>query len=238
MGQLTLEQAYAELTAPGSVWDSFWQTPNGELRLEPLILSSIEHVHLFPGSWNPLHAGHREVFDQIRPPRNTPAEDWHNDYSWTDRHDRVGIKLFELSLTRDGKEFLSVVELARRLAQFLDYAPVLVTQAPRMLQKAGVICGGTPSRELCIHLGYDTAARVLAQETKLGIEGMHCWFKIYPRGEQSAQDLPERPTNFQGAKIPGAQHVHLSSTQLRAATTARAVASIPHRESATGNTDA
>src|SRR5690242_20225890 len=91
---------------------------------------------LFPGSFNPLHDGHRTLAALAG--------------------ERLGgVGAFELSIANVDKPDLPDDEVRRRLEQFRGRAAVVVTRAPTFVQKAELFPGAT------FVLGADTAARVV-----------------------------------------------------------------------------
>lgn len=90
----------------------------------------------YPGSFNPLHAGHLEL-------ARLAAE-------------VTGFALsFELSVTNVDKPPLSAPEVTARLRQFAGHAPVELTRAPTFAGKAAVLPGVT------FVVGADTARRLV-----------------------------------------------------------------------------
>lgn len=99
---------------------------SGDLKSPPTVL--------FPGAFNPLHAGHRRMAQVAA--------------------DRLGLPItFELSITNVDKPPLDFIEIADRLAQFSG-EQVLLTRAPRFVEKARIAPGCT------FVVGVDTITRI------------------------------------------------------------------------------
>ena len=92
---------------------------------------------LLPGSFNPIHVGHREMMAK-----------------GTQRAGRAGA--FELSVTNVDKPPLEEAEILRRLEQFDDEDTVVLTRAETFQKKAALLPGRT------FVLGWDTAVRLVA----------------------------------------------------------------------------
>ena len=92
---------------------------------------------VLPGSFNPLHDGHRKLADAASRILDAPVT-------------------FELSVTNVDKPPLAEHEIRRRLAQFDGAEAVAVTRAPVFYRKAELF----PGCEFVI--GYDTAARLVS----------------------------------------------------------------------------
>ena len=92
---------------------------------------------LLPGSFNPIHVGHREMMAK-----------------GTQRAGRAGA--FELSVTNVDKPPLEEAEILRRLKQFDDEDTVVLTRAETFQKKAALLPGRT------FVLGWDTAVRLVA----------------------------------------------------------------------------
>jgi hypothetical protein len=96
--------------------------------------SPAQAVGVFPGSFNPLHDGHRRMHAIAQKRLGGPVE-------------------FEISVENVGKLPLDYVDMANRAAQFTE-GLLCFTRAPRMVQKARLFPGRT------IVCGLDTITRV------------------------------------------------------------------------------
>jgi hypothetical protein len=91
---------------------------------------------LLPGSFNPLHDGHRGMFE-VATRRLGPGG------------------AFELSVTNVEKPPLGDDEIDRRAAAFAGYQPLWLTRAPTFVEKARLFPGAV------FVVGADTAARIV-----------------------------------------------------------------------------
>ncbi len=91
---------------------------------------------LFPGSFNPLHDGHRTLAAVASRMLGRPVA-------------------FELSITNVDKPSLNVEDFTSRLSSFRGYAPVWLTRAATFERKAELFPGCT------FVVGYDTAIRLI-----------------------------------------------------------------------------
>jgi len=99
-------------------------------------IKQLPGVALFSGSFNPLHHGHRQLAQVV----------------WQ----RLGEPVyFELPLLNADKAPIAAAEARRRVAQFANFAPVLLTRAPLFDQKAQLF----PHSIFVI--GVDTASRLI-----------------------------------------------------------------------------
>ena len=99
-----------------------------------------------PGAFNPLHKGHRFMAEAAK--------------------DFLGRELlFELSLVNADKAALSIYEAQGRLAQFVGYSGVLLTNVPLFSSKAKLFPGAV------FVIGIDTLERILDKKFYNGSYG-------------------------------------------------------------------
>ncbi len=91
---------------------------------------------LLPGSFNPLHFGHRALAEAAAVRLGVPVH-------------------FELSITNVDKPELLADEIERRVGQFVGVGPVWITRAAGVLAKS-VLFPGT-----AFVVGFDTAVRLI-----------------------------------------------------------------------------
>ena len=116
---------------------------DGRMKIDPLLQRPV----LLPGSFRPLHAGHSGMV--------AAAEK-------TLKH-RV---CFELSVENVDKSPLDLVDVRTRLRQIAWMRPVVITRAPRFLDKARLFPGGL------FVVGFDTAMRLVDPAYYDGVEAM------------------------------------------------------------------
>ena len=90
---------------------------------------------VFPGAFNPLHAGHKEMAAWAQRYLNGPVE-------------------FEISITNVDKPVLTSLEIRQRLAQFSSLQSVWLTRAPTFLEKSVIF------PQAIFVVGLDTIARI------------------------------------------------------------------------------
>jgi hypothetical protein len=93
-------------------------------------------IALFPGSFDPLHAGHRTLAAVVAAKYGVPVH-------------------FELSLTNVDKPELEPVIWQTRAEQFRGFAPLWLTRAPTFERKSALFPGAL------FVVGFDTAIRLL-----------------------------------------------------------------------------
>ena len=162
---------------------------------------------VLPGSFNPLHDGHRGLAAAAAAMCGREV-------------------LFELSVTNVDKPPLAEDELRRRLEQFKGTGGVLLTRAPRFIEKARVLPGSV------FVLGWDTFVRLLdaryygdaeaMRAALLEIRDLGCRFLVAGRlqdGVFETLDAGDVPDEFAGMfeAIPESRfRLDISSTELRA----------------------
>lgn len=162
---------------------------------------------VLPGSFNPLHAGHQRLAGAAAELSGREV-------------------LFELSVANVDKPPLTEAEVLRRLAQFEGSARVVLTRAPRFVEKARVLPASV------FVLGWDTFVRLLdpryyegakaMRVALLEIRDLDCRFLVAGRtqdGAFRALDVTDVPAEFAPMfeAIPESRfRVDISSTELRA----------------------
>jgi nicotinamide mononucleotide (NMN) deamidase PncC len=196
-----------------------WSLPEGtfESRLssalwpEPTVLSApLPQRGVLCGSFNPLHAGHRQLRDVAAARLNGPV-------------------YYELSLRNVEKPPLDFLTLERRRRQFTE-EPLALTSAPTFAEKAQALPGTT------FVVGLDTAERIVDPRYYNGstterdlalakIRGQGCRFLVAGRVEddKTFRTLEQCPlpasANGLFQSIPESEfRVDLSSTELRRGT--------------------
>ncbi len=111
--------------------------------LTTFALSKVKNLAIYPGSFNPLHAGHLGILEEL------------NKLQYT--------VIFEISKERYKKSPYSAPEIKKCVAQFENIAPVLVTNRPLFKDKVRIFKDITPYWVM----GYDTATRWIHENTKL-----------------------------------------------------------------------
>jgi len=141
---LDADEHYAEtVVAPGAAVDTLDRLLAGEfdrVTVQPdgqMMLSAPPPFVLFPGSFNPMHAGHVLLARVAEELRQQPLA-------------------FEISVTNVDKPPLLGETVRGRLAQFAWKSPVELTRAPTFLEKSRLFAGTT------FVIGADTAERLVA----------------------------------------------------------------------------
>ncbi len=100
---------------------------------------------LFPGTFNPLHAGHRRMIDVAQEMLQHPA-------------------VFELSILNVDKPALDYMEIERRLGQFAADQTVYLSRAATFEEKSRLFAGAT------FIVGSDTLRRIVSPQYHGGSE--------------------------------------------------------------------
>ena len=168
---------------------------------------------LLPGSFNPLHDGHRRLAEAASRILDAPVT-------------------YELSITNVDKPPLAESEIRRRLAQFDDSESVAVTRAHVFYRKAALFPG------CAFVIGYDTAVRLVDPRYYAGsyavmvsalesIRMQGCYFlvagRVHGRKFRTLADvtLPRGFEDLFDAIPESAFRQDVSSTELRGALEAR-----------------
>ena len=114
----------------------------------------LEPQCLLPGSFNPVHGGHRRMLELA-----------------ADRLDGTGAA-FELAIVNPDKPPLARDDTARRLARFADNEVVWLTRAPTFPEKARIFPGTT------FAVGVDTIVRIAEPRYYGGPEGLESAISI------------------------------------------------------------
>lgn len=196
---MDISHAYAKLLEnPREV---FVQTIEGDIitwkQWIPLGPSRYGTVYVYPGSFNPLHDGHRSIYDSLG--------------------NHIHDTCYETSISRWQKPNVSLEELAKRLAQFVGYAPVIVTNVARMIEKIAVL----PCMELAFYVGIDTLVRMRDDYGSIGIGGLNARFIVYDRivdGDKLQTlltEFPDVPRNCMRGRERSVELMKVSSTSIR-----------------------
>ena len=165
---------------------------------------------VLPGSFNPLHKGHKDLADAA-------SNVLHSDVA------------FELSITNVDKPPLQEPEIRRRVEQFATNWRLVLTRALVFYQKARLFPGCT------FVIGWDTATRLTDKQYYDGSESamltaledirrLGCRFLVAGRVDGDVfrtLDDVDVPGGFEGIFTPIAEHVFrsdVSSSELRTAT--------------------
>ena len=181
---------------------------------------------VLPGSFNPLHDGHRLMA------------------AWGNRHRAAAVE-FEMSIDNVDKPALSEAEIAERLAQFSDDQPVWITRAASFVHKAQLFPGAT------FLVGVDTMRRIVdpkyypdgesgVQQAAERFRRAGCRFLVFGRRDDDGfQTLEQIELRDSLAMISEAVpendfRVDVSSSQLRAKSDDRLSQDPPSGEQAEG----
>lgn len=193
--KLTLDKVYQSLLDDTTT--SFVQTVEGELiTLNEYMFKSkpIWQIHIYCGSFNPLHDGHKAVWDSI------PKYEV--------------MRLYETSINRFDKPPVSLPELEKKISQFVGYAPILITNVVKFVEKSGLLYN---QPVVYFHVGADTTERILKHHSIMEIQGMRCTFVTYGRiMNGNLVVLPEKlPKNIFPGKDISEALMKFSSTAIR-----------------------
>ncbi len=147
---------------------NFFEWDSAEMRSKgfygPGTLGS--RLHLVPGSFNPLHESHREIYENVFKDPN-------------DGEELRPTAFFEMSIERVDKAVVTLPQLDRRLQQFHGYAPVVISRAPRFVEKIGICLSHV--KGVTFHVGIDCIVRMKDDYGLCGIQGLAAKFVVYDR---------------------------------------------------------
>jgi hypothetical protein len=142
--------------------------PDGQV-FRSMIICNDPELSIIPGSFNPLHTGHRRLYHKAN--FGKPC-------------------YFEISIARVEKEPYSFEEISRILSQFAWYAPVIITNAATFADKARLLVTNNIPHKTWWHVGFDTAARIIRDYKPDELAAARLFFRVYQRNDSKYEDLP------------------------------------------------
>ena len=101
------------------------------------------NVSIYPGSFNPLHRGHKDIYDIMQKQNYVEC-------------------LFETSITCRGESELSLEDLRNRVRQFINYAPIVITNLARFVDKTDLFLQYFDNVQF--HIGMDAFKRMVEHD--------------------------------------------------------------------------
>jgi len=133
---------------------------------------------LVPGTFNPLHEVHEEIYHNALMQIANTLADQINSKASTSNQPITSVS-FEISIDRVGKESLTFADLKEKLKQFEGYADVTITRAPLFVEKIDILSKHVSAIEF--HVGIDTMMRMISGYTAVGIQALNAKFVVYDR---------------------------------------------------------
>lgn len=147
-------------------------------------------IAVIPGSFNPLHDAHKFLFTN----------------AWVSFDDDS--IFFEISISKRDKDPLNFEKLNEILAQFKNYANVIITNKPFFYLKLSTLLKRTD--EVHFYIGADTLDRLIQDETKERVECFRCVFHVFTRNSIEIPKLINVTKRIMSKDLQ-----EISSTQLR-----------------------
>lgn len=154
-------------------------------------------LHIFSGSFHPLHDMHRLIYRSMK----KCAE---HIYAFPQF-------VYEICVCPRGKDCLTLEELKERLEQFDKSELVIVTNCTYFVAKTGAL----DKHNVSFHIGYDTATRLMGDDSFYGTQGIRAMFYVYSRDGISIEQLDRVPSNFRIGVYDGEYENGVSSTKIR-----------------------
>lgn len=170
----------------------------------------VGQMHVLCGSFNPLHAAHRWMYESIDEDGMVIQKYSGTGYAITST---TSEKYFEISTVRVDKEDLKQEELYKRLRQFTGYAPVLVTAQPLFADKYQVL--KPYAEQVIFHIGFDNYERLVAINGLREVGELGCYFCVWPRNGKGFTRGPKNCFDS-GLELPDNLR-DISSTKIREA---------------------
>jgi len=139
-------------------------------------------LHVFSGSFDPLLAGHRRLYESIDPDGIVESEYRQGVSAFSSIPSYLA---FEISRNRIGRNPYSPTKFMEVLRQFSGYAPVLTTTGPTFADKANLLTRHCHS--LVFHVGVQTYDRLLEHDGERNVEAIPASFSVWPRNGRRLQ---------------------------------------------------
>lgn len=160
-------------------------------------------LHIYPGSFNPLHDAHKSIYQ----------------YMFEQNHYHSNRCLYEISINRHDKPIYSLNDINNILDQFSNH-PVLITNQSRFLNKVGTIFDINEQWYPIYYIGIDTFNRLVSDLGIAGISALRCRFNVFDRiienTRYSLNNYSKIPKNCECIKNALSNDImRLSSTAIR-----------------------
>lgn len=145
---------------------------NGEANIEKTRRNM--DINVYPGSFNPLHGAHKWI-------------EWYANYNGFNPF------YYEICINPQNKPALNLDQINERLSRFSPEQNILISRASLMIEKMGLYSFFN-TKEVILHVGFDTLERMINQHGPLFVRGTRCRFVLYSRfidgRERTISDLP------------------------------------------------